>query len=77
MALVVPGAAGWVTSSNDHGSTNLPDFLAVILGALRRFTILGSGLRAVPTLESRASDTLQRPDQNSRRHRYTSLDPRI
>jgi hypothetical protein len=34
-------------------------------------------LSTVPSLESGPRDTLKRPDQNSRRYRYTSLDPRI
>jgi hypothetical protein len=33
----------------------------------RRFTISLFGLSAVPSLESRASYTLKRPDQNRRR----------
>jgi hypothetical protein len=50
---------------------NQPDALATILGAVRRFTISPFGLRTVPSPESAASYTLKRPDQNSRRYRYT------
>jgi hypothetical protein len=55
----------------------LTDGFATLLGRKSGFTISPFGLSTVPSLESCSSDTLKRPDQNSRRYRYTSPDPRI
>jgi hypothetical protein len=75
--ILVAGAGECVTDSEDHAKRELTDGFTTLLGRKSGFTISPFGLSTVPSLEVRASYTLKRPDQNSRRYRYTSLDPRI
>jgi hypothetical protein len=75
--ILVAGAGDCVTGSVDRAYRELTDGFATPLGWKSGFTISPFGLSTVPSLQFRASDTLQRPDQHRRRYVYTSLDPRI
>jgi hypothetical protein len=75
--ILVAGAGDCVTGSEDRAYRELTDGFATLPGLKSGFTISLFRPSTVPSLEIRASDTLQRPDQHRRRYVYTSLDPRI